>query len=159
MHFAHPGGVTLCKIVVDGDHVDSLACQCVEIAGEGCHKGFTFTCAHFCNTSLMEGNTAHKLDKVGAHAKDTGRCFTDCCKCFNKQTVKGLALFKACLKLCGLCGQFFVSQCLVGVGKTVNLHCNLFDFVKFSFVFVENGCHFSPYIPPMRTRVVRLYSF
>ena len=138
MDFAHPCCVTSGKIVVDRDNVDTFACQCVEITGESCHKGFAFASAHFCNTALMECDTAHKLNKIRAHAKDTLCRFTDSCKCLHKNIIKCFALFKACSKLIGFATKFFIGQCLVLWCKIFDLLCYFFEFADFSFVFVED---------------------
>ena len=44
---AHPGGVAAGQVVVDGDDVDALAGQGIEIDGERRHQGLAFTGAHF----------------------------------------------------------------------------------------------------------------
>ena len=63
----HPFRVTLGQIVVDGDHVHTVAGQGVEEHGQGGHEGLTFTRCHLGNLTLMQGDTAEELHVVVHH--------------------------------------------------------------------------------------------
>ena len=63
----HPFGVTLGEVVVDRDHMYTVACQCVEEHGEGCHEGLTFTRRHLSNLALMQHRATEELHVVVNH--------------------------------------------------------------------------------------------
>ena len=64
---SHPLRVTLSQIVVDGDHVHTVAGQGIEEHGQGTHKGLTLTCGHLGDLTLMEGDTTEELHVVVDH--------------------------------------------------------------------------------------------
>ena len=64
---AHPLGVALGEVVVDGDDVDALAGQCVEIDGEGGDEGFTLAGGHLGDFAAVEHDAADELDVVVDH--------------------------------------------------------------------------------------------
>ena len=64
---AHPLGVALGQIVVDGDDVHAVACQRVEEHGERGHEGLTLTRGHLGNLTLMEHGAAEELHIVVDH--------------------------------------------------------------------------------------------
>ena len=66
---AHPLGVTLGQVFVDGDHMDTLAGQGVEVAGQNGHQGLAFTGAHLGDPALVQNDAAHELHRVGAHTQ------------------------------------------------------------------------------------------
>ena len=68
--FAHPLGVALGEVVVDGDDVDSVAGEGIEVAGEGRDEGFALTGAHFSDLALVEDHAADQLDVEMAHVDD-----------------------------------------------------------------------------------------
>ena len=69
MDFPHPFRVTLGKIVVHRNDMHALARKCVEICGQGRNEGLTFTRTHFCDTALMQANTADDLHAEMAHTE------------------------------------------------------------------------------------------
>ena len=71
IELAHPLGVTAGKVVVDGDDVNAVACQGVQIGGKGRHEGFTFTGFHLGDTSLMEHDAAQNLNGEVLHTEHT----------------------------------------------------------------------------------------
>ena len=89
---AHPLGVTLGQVVVDGDDVDALARQGVEIGGKGGHQGLAFTGLHLGDPALMQHDAAHQLHPVGAHAQHTVRSLPHGGKGLRQDVVQGLAV-------------------------------------------------------------------
>ena len=67
---AHPLGVALGEVVVDGDDVDAVAGERVEIAGEGGDEGLALAGAHFGDLALVEDHAADQLDVEVAHVDD-----------------------------------------------------------------------------------------
>ena len=65
---AHPLGVALGQVVVDGDDVDAVAGERVEVAGERGDEGFAFAGLHLGDLALVEDHAADELDVEVAHA-------------------------------------------------------------------------------------------
>ena len=120
-HLTHPLGVTLGQIVVDGDDVNALAGQCIQISREGSHQGLTFAGLHLGDTALMQYDAAHHLDPVGTHAQHTPGGLTAGGKGFGQNVVKGLTVGKTLLKFGGLGLKLGVRQGFVFLFQTVNL--------------------------------------
>ena len=64
---AHPLGVALGEIVVDGDDVDAVAGERVEVAGKGGDESFAFAGLHLGDLALVEDHAADELDIEVAH--------------------------------------------------------------------------------------------
>ena len=64
---SHPLGVSLGEVVIDGHHMDSLACEGVQEHRQCCHEGLTLTCRHLGNLALMENYTADELHVIVDH--------------------------------------------------------------------------------------------
>ncbi len=64
---AHPLAVALGQVVVDGDDVDALAGQGVEVDGEGGHEGLTLAGSHLGNLAAVKHHTADELHVVVHH--------------------------------------------------------------------------------------------
>ena len=121
MHLAHPLGVTLGQIVVDGDDVDALAGQRVQIGGEGGHQRFAFAGLHLGDPALMQHDAAHQLHPVGAHAQHAVRRLPHGGKGLRQNIVQSLAVGKALLELRRLGLKLGVGHSLVLVGHGVDL--------------------------------------
>jgi hypothetical protein len=67
---AHPLGVALGEVIVDGDDVDAVAGESVQIAGERGDEGFALTGTHFGDLALVEDHAADELDIEVAHVDD-----------------------------------------------------------------------------------------
>ena len=64
---AHPLGVTLGEVVVDSDHMDSLAGEGVEEDRERSDEGLALAGGHLGDLALMEDGSADQLDIVVDH--------------------------------------------------------------------------------------------
>ena len=62
MDLAHPGRVASGQVVVDGDDVDALALEGVQVHGQGGDEGFTFAGLHLGDPAEMQSGAAHELD-------------------------------------------------------------------------------------------------
>ena len=111
--FAHPFGVTLCKVVVDRNNVNSVTRKRVKVGGKCSHKGFTFTGFHFRNTSLMENDTAENLYGIVLHTENTPGCLAAGGKSLGKNIVKGFTLGKTFFELGGFCLKLTVGKSAV----------------------------------------------
>ncbi len=58
---AHPFGVAVRQIVVDGDDVDAVAGQRIQINRQGRDQGFAFAGLHFGDHAAMQHDPAHQL--------------------------------------------------------------------------------------------------
>ena len=74
---AHPLGVALGEVVVDGDDVDAVAGEGVEVAGKGRDEGLAFAGLHLGDLALVEGHAADHLDVEVAHADDAAAGFAN----------------------------------------------------------------------------------
>ena len=113
MDLTHPLGVTGGKVVVDSDHVDAGPCQRVQIAGQNGNQCLTFTGLHFCDSSLMEHDTANELYRVGAHTQHTPGGLPNGGECLGQNVVQGFTVIKPLLKFCGLSLKFLLREGLV----------------------------------------------
>ena len=106
----HPVGVAAGQVVVDGDHVYTLAGQCVEVHRQGCHQRLAFTGAHFGDTPFVQGHAADQLHVEVAHAHDALAGFTADGECFGEDLVEGFAFLETGLELFGLAARLLVGE-------------------------------------------------
>ena len=66
---AHPFGVALGEVVVDGNDVDALAGQGVEVDGQGRDQRLAFAGAHLGDAAIVQHHAADQLDVEGPHAE------------------------------------------------------------------------------------------
>ncbi len=64
---AHPLGVALGEVVVDGNHVHTLARQGVEVDGQGGHEGLALAGGHLGDFAAVEHHAADELHVVVDH--------------------------------------------------------------------------------------------
>ena len=107
---AHPFGVALGQVVVDGDHVDALAGEGVEVAGQGGDQRLAFTGFHFGDLALVQHHAADQLDVEMAHVEDAAAGFADHGEGFDQQVVEGGALGDFFFEFDGLGGQVDIRQ-------------------------------------------------
>ena len=66
MDAAHPLGIALGEVVVDGDDMHALAGECIEIRGQRGDEGLALTRAHLGDVAQMQRPATHELDVVVA---------------------------------------------------------------------------------------------
>src|SRR5918998_2255660 len=64
---AHPTRVAPRQVVVDGDDVDALTGERVEVDGHGRGERLALACLHLGDLALVQGDPAHHLNVEGAH--------------------------------------------------------------------------------------------
>ena len=74
---AHPLGVALGEVVVDGDDVDAVAGERVEVAGQRGDEGLAFAGLHLGDLAGVEDHAADHLDVEVAHADDAAAGLAD----------------------------------------------------------------------------------
>ena len=67
VHLAHPLGVAAGQVVIDGDHMDALALEGVEIAGQGGDEGLALAGLHLGDPALVEHQRAEDLHREVLH--------------------------------------------------------------------------------------------
>ena len=118
MDTAHPLGIAVCQVIVDGDNADALAFQRVQISGECTDERLAFACPHFRDTALMKDHTAEQLHMEMLHAEHASCCLSDDRVGLRKEIVERLALRETLLEFRSLGLQLIVTQSyhLVAVG-------------------------------------------
>ena len=64
---SHPLGVSFGKIVIDSDHVYTLACERIQEYRERSNESLALTCSHLGNLALMQDDTADDLHIIVHH--------------------------------------------------------------------------------------------
>ena len=106
---AHPLGVALGQVVVDGDHVNAVTGERVEVAGEGGDEGLAFAGLHFGDLALVQHHAADQLHVEVAHLHGAPAGLADNRKGFGKQLFQGI---------------FFSGGHRFGVGNSFELRSN-----------------------------------
>ena len=88
MNRTHPLSITLCKVIIYSNYMNTFSCKGIEVSRKCRNKCFTFTCSHFRDSSLMEKNTTHKLYPKVLHTEYTECSLSYSCKCFYKNIIK-----------------------------------------------------------------------
>ncbi len=86
---AHPFGVALGEVVVDGDDVDAAAGEGVEVAGKRGDEGLAFAGLHLGDLAGVEDHAADELDVEVAHADGAAAGFADDGEGFGEDGVEG----------------------------------------------------------------------
>jgi len=107
---AHPLGVTLGQVVVDGDDVDALAGEGVQIGGQGSHQGLALAGLHLGDAALVEDDAADELDPVGLHAQDPPGGFPAGGESLGQEVVQGLAVLIPLFEFGGLGLELLVGE-------------------------------------------------
>jgi hypothetical protein len=107
---AHPLGVALGEVVVDGDQVDTGAGERVQVQRHGCHERFPLTRLHLGDVSLVEDDRAHHLHvEVALTECPLGR-FANGRECLEDQVVDRLAVVDPLPELRGLAGELGIGE-------------------------------------------------
>ena len=133
---AHPFGVALGEVVVDGDDVDAVAGERVEVAGKRGDEGLAFAGLHLGDFALVEGHAADHLDVEVAHADGAAAGFADDGEGFGEELVEDGFFGSDTLLVVGdafegggdagaefdgLSGELFVGEGLGGFVEAVDL--------------------------------------
>ena len=84
---AHPLGVATGEVVVDGDDMDALARQSVEIRRQRRNKCLALACLHLGYPTKMQSRSTHQLNVEMALSNDSARRFTHHSEGFNQEVV------------------------------------------------------------------------
>ncbi len=97
VYLAHPLTVSLGEVVVDGDNMDALSGQRIQVNRQGSNQCLTFTGLHLSDTALMQDDTADDLYTVMTHTEYAPCCFTAGGKCLRQKLVERFAVLVALL--------------------------------------------------------------
>ena len=89
---AHPLRVALGQVIVDGDDVDALAAEGVEVGGQGRDERFSFARLHLGDLALVEDDAADELDVEVAHLRRAAGGLADDGEGLDEDVVEGGAL-------------------------------------------------------------------
>ena len=107
---AHPFGVALGEVVVDGDDVDTAAGQRIEIDRKGCDQRLAFAGLHFSDTAFVQDHAADQLDVEMALAEHALAGLADGGESRHQKIVERHAFGELLLELVGTGAQRLVGQ-------------------------------------------------
>ena len=118
---AHPLGVALGQVVVDGDDVHALTGDSVEIAGQRGDEGLAFAGLHLGDVALVQRHGADELYIKVTHAHGALGSFAHGGKGLGEHVVERLAVGVALTELIGLGAELLLGHLLKLGLKTVDL--------------------------------------
>ena len=89
---AHPFALKLGQIVVDGDDMDALPGQGVQVGGQGGGVGLALAGLHFGDAALMQTDAAHDLHGEQPLAVHPPDCLPEGRECVGQDLIHGFAL-------------------------------------------------------------------
>ncbi len=117
---AHPFGVALGQVVVDGDHVDSLSGEGIQIHGQSGDQRLTFAGFHLRDFALMQHDAADQLLIEVAHVQNAPAGLAHDGERFHQQVVERGSLGQFFFEFDGFGGE-------VDVGKLLDLRLERVD--------------------------------
>ncbi len=121
VHPAHPLAVALGQVVVDGDDMDALAAQRVEVGRQHAGQGLALTGLHLGDVAQVQRGRAHHLHVERALVQHPPRGLAGHGERLGQQVVEGLPLVEALAELVGLGPQLRVGELLDVVGQRVDI--------------------------------------
>ena len=149
VNLAHPFAVTACKIIIDGNDMNTFARKTVEICGKGCNESFTFTRSHFGNSSLMKNDTADNLHGEMLHAEHAPRCLAAGGKCFGENIIKSFAVCKTLSEFGSFRLKLFVGKTGIFLFKVKHLVAKRTDALDFFLGIVAEDFFQKTHITPL----------
>ncbi len=101
------------EVIVDRDNMDALSLDGVEIRRKRRDEGFTLTCLHLGDTTLMQDNAAHELHAERALAEDAVSRLSRDRESLREDIVKRLYTGESRLEFIGHPAELFVAHRLV----------------------------------------------
>ena len=118
---AHPLGVEPGQVVVDGDEVDALAAEPVEVRRQRPDEGLALAGLHLGDPAEVQRRAAHQLDVEVTLADDARRGLAHDGERLDQQVVEALAAVDAAAELGGLGLQRVVGQLGRRLGEGVDV--------------------------------------
>ena len=118
---AHPLGVALGQVVIDGNDMHALAGDSVEVAGQGGDEGLAFAGLHLGDVALVKRHGADELHVKVTHAHGALGSLTHGGKGLGEHVVERLAVGVALAELISLAAELLLGHLLKLGLKTVDL--------------------------------------
>ena len=110
VHLAHPLGVALGQVVVDGDEVGALAGEPVEVHRHGGDERLALAGLHLGDVAVVQDDAAENLDVEGPHAERPLGGLAGDGERLEQQIVEHLAVLVALAELGRLAAQLLVAE-------------------------------------------------
>ena len=131
---AHPIGVALRQIIIDGDDVHAISRQRIEKCGQRRDERFSFAGAHFGDLAVVQRNAANELHVEMPHVQRALAGLADDGKSLRQNRIKRFAARDACLERCGFFAQRIVGKRADRGLERVDLRDRLTVLLQQSFV-------------------------
>ena len=117
----HPLGVAAGEVVVDGDEVNTVAGEAVEVGRQGGDEGLALAGLHLGHPAEVQRGAAHQLDVVVALTEGAHRGLAHRGERLDQDVVEGGTVVEPLAELAGLGSQLVVGQPLVFVVEGVDV--------------------------------------
>ena len=132
MHITHPLSITVSQVIVNCYDMNSLSFKGIQICRHGRHKGFTFTCTHLCQTSLMKDDTTHYLNRERLKAYGTVCRFSYSSKCIHENVIQSFSICQTLFENICSGSELFIRESLHLLVKCKYLIYKRFYFFQLS---------------------------
>ena len=148
MYPPHPLGVPLGQVVVDGDDVDAIAADRVEVGGKDTGERLALTGPHLGDVAQVQRGAAHQLDVEGPLPEGAPSGLADGGEGFGEQVVERFAVSVALPELIGHGPQLSVGHLDEIVFNGVNLFADPLELAQDPAFAgakdtIDDGWHFS----------------
>ena len=137
MDCTHPFRVTLGKVFVDSDDMDTLACQGIQI---NCHdrcQCLSFTGFHFRNIAVMHDSGADQLHRIRVFPDDSVTCLSCGGESFHIDIIERSTIRQLLLQLRRHRLQILITHLSVCFFQVKDWLNPLFKLFQFTAVFIE----------------------
>jgi len=107
------------QVVVDGDDVDALACERVQVSGQGGDQRLAFTGAHLGDLAAVQDDAADQLHVEVAHVEEAAAGLADHGEGFDEQVVEGRALGQLSLNSMVLAARSISESCWMAGSRSL----------------------------------------
>ena len=133
VYLSHPFAVSFRQIIIDGNNVDTLSFQRIQIDWCRSDQRLAFTGTHLSDVSTMQNNTTNQLGIEVTHPQHAAGGFTNDRKSLWQDIIQCLTLGKTRFKFIGFVRQRRITQLLQTVLQRIDLllynFADLFDFL------------------------------
>ena len=133
VYLSHPFAVSFRQIIIDGNNVDALSFQRIQIDRCRSNQRLAFTGTHLSDVTAVQNNTANQLGIEVTHPQHAARGFTNDRKSLRQDIIQCLTLGKTCFEFIGFVRQRRIAQLLQTILQRIDLllynFTDLFDFL------------------------------
>ena len=117
----HPFRVAPRQVVVDGDDVDALALEGVQVGRQSSDQRLAFARLHLGDGAVVQHHPANQLDVEVPHVEHAAAGLADDGKCLGQEIVERGAVSYPLAELDSLCPKLFVGEGLNGGLERIDL--------------------------------------